>query len=327
MNSKITKIGILGKANIAIKAVIPAFLDLNDKFEIAGIATRSILQDDNLPFNNIKMLEGYGNIIDNKIIDALYIPLPNSLHYTYIKDALSKGIHVLVEKSLVCSLEEAIELNEIAKKNELVLLENFQFRKHSQLEYVQNILRGNILGELRFIRSTFCFPPFRDKNNIRYKKELGGGALLDAGAYPVKISQLLLGEDLFVTAANLYRDEKLGVDIYGGAQLEDRNSDVISQIAFGFDNYYQCNVEIIGTKGKLSTNRIFTAHKDVIPVMRLETSEGAQDIELPKDDHFKKMLQYFYKLINAQDLREKEYSGNINQARLLNEIKIIINEK
>lgn len=327
MDSKLIRIGILGKANIAVKAVIPALIDLSDLFEITAIASRDLSLGNSISFQNINLLEGYENLIDSNLIDALYIPLPNSLHYKYIKDALLKGIHVLVEKSLVCNLEEAKELNTLAKKNDLVLLENFQFRKHGQLAYIQDILKENTLGDLRFIRSTFCFPPFQDKNNIRYQRELGGGALLDAGAYPVKISQILLGEGLYIKAANLYEDKVLGVDIYGGAQIEQKDSNVISQIAFGFDHLYQCNIEIVGNKGKLSTNRIFTAHKDIAPIIKLETQDGTKEIELPKDDHFKNMLQYFHLLMNSKDQREKEYSDNINQARLLHEIKIVSNEK
>src|SRR5690606_2566542 len=164
---------------------------------------------------------------------------------------------------------------------------------------------------------TFCFPPFPDKDNIRYKEELGGGALLDAGAYPTKISQMILGNDLEVTSATLNYNDDFNVDIWGGAYLKQKNGNLFSQIAFGFDNYYQCNVEIVGSKGRLYTNRIFTANESVKPVIILETQDyGSQEIELKVDNHFKQMLSYFHELIIGDKDKKQEYKDNINQSRL-----------
>ena len=202
-----------------------------------------------------------------------------------------------------------------------MLFENFQFRFHSQLKYILDIVNSGKLGELRCVRSSFGFPPFPDKDNIRYQKELGGGALLDAGAYPIKISQILLGEKLNVSASTLSVDKERGVDIWGGAFLKQGNGDLFSEIAFGFDHFYQCNVEIWGSNGKLSTNRIFTAKPGFKPEIIIETSEGKELITLDSDNHFKNMLDHFYNLcVDATD-RQEEYRQNINQARLISEMK------
>lgn len=321
MNTGKVRIGILGTANIAVRSVIPAIQQLSDYYEIAGVASRNA-NHTNPALPSLKVIEGYDNLLDKEIIDAVYIPLPNSLHYEWVKKSLERGIHVLVEKSLACSYDEVVELNKIAEEKDLVLVENFQFRFHSQLEYIKSALTNKLLGELRIVRSTFCFPPFPDKKNIRYKKELGGGSLLDAGAYPTKISQIILGNDLAVTSATLNYDNDLDVDIWGGAYLKQKSGNLFSQIAFGFDNYYQCNIEIIGSKGRLYTNRIFTANETVSPKIILETQEkGIEEIELNSDNHFEKMLIYFYDLITGNKDKAQEYADNINQARLLKELK------
>jgi dTDP-3,4-didehydro-2,6-dideoxy-alpha-D-glucose 3-reductase len=316
------KIGVLGTANIAIRSVIPAIIANNRQFQFIGVATRHISEEDK--DLEIPLIEGYDHLLNDYQLDAVYIPLPNSKHYEWVKKSLEKGIHVLVEKSLACNLEEAEELNGLAKKNKLVLVENFQFRFHSQLKYILDLVQEEILGDLRIVRSTFCFPPFPSKENIRYRKNLGGGALLDAGAYPIKLSQIILGNDLEVTSAVLNYDEKTDVDIWGGACLKQRNGNLFSQIAFGFDNYYQCNIELIGSKGKLYTNRLFTAKADFKPTLILETNEsGRREIELAADDHFKNMLGYFYDLIKDgynNDLNN-EYYNNISQARILQELR------
>ncbi|TRO65117.1 Gfo/Idh/MocA family protein [Christiangramia sabulilitoris] len=319
------RIGVLGSANIATRSVIPAIKALPDVFMLYGLATRSIekssLNDD------YRLVEGYENLIDKEFVDAIYIPLPNSLHFQWVKQALDKGIHVLVEKSLACSHSEVIELNNIAENKDLALVENFQFRFHPQLKYILELLSNKAIGELRYLRSSFCFPPFPDKNNIRYKKELGGGALLDAAAYPVKISQIILGKEIVVADASLNSNNGFEVDIWGGATLKQSKGNLRSQINFGFDNYYQCNVEILGSEGRIYTNRIFTAGENVTPSIILETKEnGVKNIELKPANHFINMLEYFREVIGSEKLRQQEYLENINQSCLLQEIKQKANE-
>lgn len=318
-SSKIIRIGILGTASIAVRSIVPAIKSLPEHYQLVGIATRKAHEK---KISEVSLLEGYENLVNLGSVDAIYIPLPASLHYEWVKRSLGAGLHVLVEKPMACKLSETVELNHIAQMRNLVLLENFQFRKHSQLSFIQSVLSDEKLGDLRVFRSTFCFPPFADANNIRYVSHLGGGALLDAGAYPLKASQIFLGNDLDVVSAKLNSSEGHDVDTWGGAFLKQRNGPMFSQIAFGFDHYYQCNIEIIGSKGRLFTNRIFTAGDSVKPKVVIETSGlGMEVVDLPEDHHFKNMLSYFYDLICGKASRSNEYIDNINQSRLIEEIR------
>ncbi len=320
------KIGILGAANIAIRSVIPAIQYLTSHYLLAGIATRSVDAAQNkLATLNTVILHGYDALLDNTSIDAVYIPLPNALHAEWIEKALLKQKHVLVEKSLGISLEEVIRLTNLARERNLVLVENFQFRFHPQLEFIRDIVTSHQIGDIRSLRSSFGFPPFPDADNIRYKKELGGGALLDAGAYTTKISQLILGEGLEVKSATLNYSELNQVDIWGGAYLQEKSRGIFAQLAFGFDHFYQCGIEIWGSKGKLSTNRLFTAPAGYEPEILLETGKGKEILKAPSVNHFEQMLIHFYQLICTQKGVEKEHAQNIDQARLLNEIKSFAN--
>ncbi len=326
--SELVNIAVLGCANIADRYVIPAIVDLNHKFNLLSVASRNKDKSDAFSRKfNCKAYFDYNDLINDSTVDAVYIPLPNQLHSEWIKKSLLKGLHVLVEKSLACSHEEVLELNELAREKSLVLLENFQFRFHSQLDYILDLIKKDTLGELRCIRSSFGFPPFPDEDNIRYQKSLGGGALLDAGAYPIKISQLIMGENIKVEASNLYYDTNKGIDIWGGAYISQQDGSVFSEIAFGFDNFYQCNLELWGTKGKLYTNRIFTSPPGYNPEIVLETKEGKRMIELPDDHHFRNMLSHFYNLIRSKQGLETEYRQNINQARLIAELSDKANDK
>ncbi len=318
MNAVI-KIAVLGKANIAMRSVVPAINALSEKFNLSGIGRRTITSEDKR--SDFYYVEGYESVFDLAGLQAVYIPLPASMHYEWAKKALQKGLHVLVEKSLACTYNQVKELNGLAESNNLVLLENFQFRFHSQMSLIKNLVEEKKIGDIRIMRSTFCIPPFPDKNKIQLKKKLGGGALLDTGAYPIKISQIFLGNDLHIRAAKMDYNNKLGIDVFGGAFLEQKNGALFSEIAFGFDNHYQCNLEIVGSKGKIFTDRIFTAPPGFSPVIYLEKGYEKEIIEQPADNHFQKMLLHFYDLIQGTADRNPEYSDNNNQARLISELK------
>ena len=321
-------IGVLGCANIAERYVIPAILSLPEQFKLIGVASRT---EDNAnsfaeKFNTIPV-RGYEVLLHQESLDVLYIPLPNGLHFEWIKKALEKGIHVLSEKSLACSLDEVSELTKIAKLNNLALVENFQFRFHSQLSEIKQLVKAGKIGELRAVRCAFGFPPFEDPNNIRYQKKLGGGALFDAGAYPIKMAQQFLGNEIHIAGASLFVDREKGVDIWGGGFMKTKNGSLFAEISFGFDHYYQCVLELWGSKGKLFTNRIFTAPPGYAPIVNIQTGMGDETLTLNEDDHFKNMLLHFYKLATSREGLKEELEQNILQARLIQEFREEANAK
>jgi NDP-hexose-3-ketoreductase len=318
MGKKIN-IGVLGCANIAQRYVIPSICK-NSLFQLVGIASRSKKKADSVAsIFNTNAYYSYESLLDVDL-DAIYIPLPNGLHYEWIKKALNKNIHVLVEKSLACNFAEVQELNLIAKTNGLVLLENFQFKFHKQLKFIKDEIDKGKIGEIKLLRSSFGFPPFSDKDNIRYQKALGGGSLLDAGAYTIKIAQIFLGSAIYIEGASLDKPFDKEVDISGSAYIKLKNSYVTAQIAFGFDHFYQNSLEIWGSKGKLTASRIFTAGPGIKATVRIEGSDGYDYLHEFEDDHFHNMLNHFSKLIHTGNGIDNEYDQNENQARLIGEI-------
>ncbi|MDD3296111.1 MAG: Gfo/Idh/MocA family oxidoreductase [Candidatus Omnitrophica bacterium] len=328
MKAKTINIGVIGCADIAERFVIPAIKNLTDQYKLVGVASRDQAKalQSAVKFS-LQPYCGYNSLLESGQIDAVYIPLPSALHQEWAGKALKLGLHVLVEKSLACSYKEVQWLNQLAKNEGLVLIENFQFRFHSQLAIISKMLSGGVIGELRCLRSSFGFPLSPDPGNIRYQKNLGGGALFDAGAYPIKIAQHFLGLNLSVEAANLTFDHINEVDIWGGAYLKQNNGKLFAEIAFGFDNYYQCSIELWGSKGTLCAKRIFTAPPGHFPEIILETVKGIETIRLQPDHHFKNILRHFYQLIINPKSLEEEYRQNENQARLIEELRIKAYEK
>jgi len=319
--SKVINIGVIGCANIADKYMIPAIKVMPREFNLHAVCSRD--EKKAMTYGakyKTKGVVGYDQLLLIEELDAVYIPLPNSMHYEWIEKSLLKGKHVLVEKSLACNFEQVEKLITLAKSKGLVLIENFQFRFHPQLKMIKDLINSGEIGEIRNIKSSFGFPPFSDDNNIRYSKKLGGGALLDAGAYPLKISQELLGQEIFVDSATLSYCPERQVDIWGNAQLKAVNSSVVSQVSFGFDNFYQCSLEVWGSRGVIKAGRIFTCPPSTQATIELCNDNGNDVIVINAENHFVNMLHYFYKLINRYLPVEVEYSSSIHQSKLISEL-------
>lgn len=312
------RIGVLGCASFAVRSMIPE-LSRHPGFELVAVASRSL--DKALP-----LAEKYGcqamtyeQLAEGREADAVYIPLPTGLHAEWVGRCLGAGKHVLCEKSLGCTENEVRVMVEAARKRGLFLMENFQFRFHAQNAFVKELLAAGGLGEVRCFRVSFGFPPFPDgAANIRYQKELGGGALLDTGAYTLKATTFMLGMGFRVKAATLRLSPEFGVDVGGSIYLENGRG-VVSETAFGFDNYYQCGYEIWGSKGKLTTKRAFTAPPGFSPEIVIETAAGTEVRAMPPDDHFEKMLTYFAETLRS-GAYESEYVECLAQAELLQQV-------
>jgi len=317
--TKRIRIGVLGCANIAKRSVIPALLEIPD-FELVAVASRTISKASEFAtIFGCEAIEGYDNLIDREDIDALYIPLPTGLHEEFIVKALKKNKHILTEKSLAMNFDSAKKMLEIAKEMQMVLMEDFMFRYHSQHQFVLNQLHDENFGELRLMRAYFGFPPL-DKRNFRYNKELGGGAILDAAAYTINVSRWFLGNEIEVNSANLFFDKKSNVCIHGSANLWSSRTGLSSFIGFGFDNYYQCQYELWGSKAILYCDKAFTPSPEFEPTVRVNNSIGNTIHKLPADNHFKNILREFSTCISSKNF-DKHQEDLWHQSRLITELE------
>lgn len=311
------RIGVLGCANIAKRSVIPAILAIPD-FELRAVASRT--PEKAQEYANLFCCEavvGYQNLIKRKDIDVIYMPLPTGLHEEWVLKTLEADKHILIEKSLAMNYSSAEKMVQKAKEKGLLIMENFMFLYHNQHQLIKQYLTEDKIGEIRCFRSSFGFPPL-PSDNFRYNRELGGGALLDAAAYTVRASQLFLGNDLKVEAAALNYNEN-GVDIFGGAFLKNNNG-LFSEVAFGFDNFYQCNYEIWGSKGKIIAHRAFTPAPDFKPLITIEQQGKIEEINAPAENHFIAILTEFKRCVIENNF-ENKYTEILNQSRLLEGIR------
>lgn len=316
------RLGILGTADIAYRRFLPA-LKKCDCFEYVGVASRDINKTQKFidSFGGVGY-SSYDELLADSNIDAVYIPLPPALHFEWGKKVLNAGKHLLMEKPFTVNVKETEQLLKLAKEKKLTVHENYMFLYHSQLAKIKELIADGSLGEIRLYRMSFGFP-MRSEDDFRYNKELGGGALLDCGGYPIRLAIDLLGDTIKVVQFKLVQPKGFEVDLYGNAVLENDNG-IIAQISFGMDNAYQCQLEVWGAKATLVAPRIFTAGEGVKPVLIIRSSYDESKIELEPDDQFYNSINHFYQSIMKNILLKEECDNILVQSKVVEGIKGVI---
>ena len=137
----------------------------------------------------------YDDVLRSPEVDVVYVSLPNSLHNPWTIAALRAGKHVLCEKPIASNAVQAQEMFDTARQCGRVLMEAFMYRSHPQTLAVLDLVRNGAIGELKLIRTSFCFRTRRTDGNIRFDRTLSGGALMDIGCYCTDFSRLLTGAE------------------------------------------------------------------------------------------------------------------------------------
>jgi predicted dehydrogenase len=178
--------GILGVARNN-KRVLPAFAK-STHAEVRAIASRSLERARSAAAVAVipTAYGSYEQLLNDPDIDAIYNPLPNSLHAEWTMRAAEHGKHVLCEKPLAPTAAEAQKVVDVCQAKGVLLMDGFAWPHHPRTVRLRQLLDSQRLGEVRRVTAAFTFPmsPL-DPANIRLRPELGGGSLLDVGCYPV----------------------------------------------------------------------------------------------------------------------------------------------
>lgn len=252
--------GILSTSRHAAITWIPA-LKNSKHGQITAIASRDETRGQQYAAEHgIPQVYGsYEALLADPQIDAVYIPLPNSLHKTWAIRAAEAGKHVLCEKPLGLNADEAEEMVAACRKAGRKLAEAFQWRHHPQGQTVREMVRGGAIGDLRLIDAGFSFMLTR-MDDVRWKPELGGGSLYDVGCYPVALARYVTRQEpLAVTAQAHWGDS--GVDDRLVATLEFPGG-VLAHINSGFTLPLRRYYEVVGTEGSLAVNRAYNPKED-----------------------------------------------------------------
>ncbi len=202
--------GIISTANIGVEKVIPGMLKSKD-FEVRAIASRTLASAKKAAKKlGIPVAYGsYEEMLDDPEIDAVYNPLPNHLHVPLTLAAARKGKHVLCEKPIALTAEEAAELRDVPEG--VLVAEAFMVRTHPQWMQARKIAQSGKLGRLVAIQSLFTYYN-DDPNNVRNMADIGGGAVYDIGCYPVVVARYIFGAEPKRAVSLIDRDPKFKTD-------------------------------------------------------------------------------------------------------------------
>lgn len=271
--------GIMGCAQIATGSVMPAIMDSRAGI-IRAVASRGLEKSSAVAaeFGIEKAYGSYEELLEDREIDAVYIPLPNHLHREWVIRAAEAGKHVLCEKPIALNSQEATEMVDACNEAGVHLAEAYMYRHHPRIAQLQDIIASGEIGELRTIRGTFTYNDATDTTNIRFKSAWGGGSLYDIGCYPLSAARLLFGaEPEAVTVHAKFSPEHDNVDMMASGLVEFPGG--LSLIFdCGMWAYNRQLLEILGTEGRIEVPMPFNA-RDEDAEFFVYTGDGVRRVD------------------------------------------------
>jgi predicted dehydrogenase len=252
--------GVLGVANIAVQKVIPG-MQRAEHVEIAAIASRSLEKAKQAAAKlGIPQVYGsYEELLADPHIDAIYVPLPNHLHVPWSIKCLEAGKHVLCEKPIAMSALEAATLITARDAAGRKAGEAFMARTHPQWIRAQELVRDGAIGEMRVVEGHFSYTNV-NPDNVRNRADIGGGALMDIGCYPITLSRMMFGEEPRRVVSIIDRDPNFRTDRRTTVLMEYPSGQCTFTCATQLVPYQR--MQIFGTKGRIEMEIPFNAPPD-----------------------------------------------------------------
>ncbi len=213
------KWGVMGTAYIFERDTARG-MSLAENCELVAIAGRSMEKAEEFrkKYGFERAYGSYAELLEDPEIEAVYIPLPNTLHYEWTIKALQSGKHVLCEKPLAANAEQAREMFQAAKENNVFLMEAFAYQHSPYIKEIRGLIEEGVIGDVRYAEAALITSDY-DHSNIRMRKETLGGCTYDLGVYALSLVQRMTGmsPERIHAAASLSPE---GIDMYTTAILE-----------------------------------------------------------------------------------------------------------
>jgi predicted dehydrogenase len=212
--------GVLGASKFALEQLTPAIqLARNNSFKALASSSKKRATAFAQLEPEIELFGDYNELLEDGRIDAVYIPLPNTMHVDWTIRAIKSGKHVLCEKPIAMKAGEINELINLRNDTGLLVAEAYMIVHHPQWQKAKEIVESGVLGELTQVDSVFSYNNKADLENIRNNSEMGGGGLPDIGVYTLGSVRFVTGQE---PLALKYADIKYenGVDVWALAAFD-----------------------------------------------------------------------------------------------------------
>jgi xylose dehydrogenase (NAD/NADP) len=297
--------GILSTANIGRKLIAGA---RDAGVELVAVGSRDDARGRAFAdeFGIPRVHGSYEALLADDDVEAIYNPLPNSLHVPWSIRALEAGKHVLCEKPLTRDVGLVEQAFDAADRAGRVLMEAFMWRFHPQTARMLELVRSGTIGHLRHINASFGFDLDPGSGNVRWSEELEGGALMDVGCYCVSGMRLLAGEPLRVSA------ERVGDPVDGRVAAVLRFAgDVTGTFDCGMDVYPRSGLAVVGDKATLWIADPWHGQSPGIDVV------GGERIEVQRVNPYGRELVEFEAAVRDGRAPALDRAESVGQARTI----------
>lgn len=293
MTNQPVRWGFLSTAAIAASALVPA-IRASRNGVLHSVASRDPgkAREFAAAHGFARSHDSYEALLADPEVEAVYIPLPNSMHVPWSMKAADAGKAVLCEKPLAVNAEEARRVVAYFKERGVLLGEAFMFRYHPLTRKALAFLREGRIGALQAVRSSFFAVEGKAASDIRFSAELAGGALRDLGCYCTAIIRMAVGEEPS-EVRGVVQPMPSGVDARAAGVLK-FPSGVVADFGCGFDTPFSASYEFIGSTGRLLVDHgAMVAWPGTAFSIKLWTKTGYEGITVPPANHYQLMVEDF----------------------------------
>jgi predicted dehydrogenase len=288
--------GVLGATSfVAQRAVLPAIVATSHA-RLVAVASLSAPDGGAARFSPARVHESYEALLEDPEVEAVYVPLPNSLHREWVERAAAVGKHVLCEKPLAPTAAEAEAMARACAKAGVTLLEAYMTPFHPRAETAASLVASGRLGELRFGRAAFT-GRLKRPDDHRWRPEMGGGVLLDVGIYCLAPFLAATGRPpaRVMAAASLARH---GVDASFSGWLDWADGFAVS-MECSFEAPERQELEFVGTKGALFLDRAHTPGLEDVAIKLRSLDGHVETIVAGGADPYRRMIEHFAAVVRG----------------------------
>lgn len=312
--------GVLGAtAQVAQGAVMPA-LAASPKCELVAVASRSRPDGGYPTFGAARLLPSYEALLADPEVEAVYLPLPNSLHAEWSVRAAEAGKHVLCEKPLATNAMEASAIASACDAAGVVAMEAYMTPFHPRSALLDDVLRSGRLGELRFARTAFTWV-LEDETNHRWSPDFGGGALLDVGIYCLAPLLLAAGRRPVDFAAQSVMTAG-GVDSSFTGWL-DFGRGFTAVFACSLETPPRQHLEVVGTEATVTVDRAFTPGAGDRAITLVHRDGRTEELQAGGGDSYRGMVDHFSTVLRGGVGLRRTVLDSIELLTLINRLKVV----
>jgi len=306
-------LAIIGFGSHVQKNILPALGRLGYEAKYIVVRNIEIINGSKYSHNLTTNLE---TVLQDQTVSTIYIATPISTHFHFCKISIEAKKNVICEKPIVTESNDLEILIDMAIENKVTINQVVMYKYHRVFHYLKDLIKKDGFGRLNSFVTRFEIPHL-GSSNIRYKPELGGGALFDVGFYPISLTTTLFGGMQLFTSTKIYKDS-YKVDLEGWATFKKDN--LYGKCYWAIGKEYENYLELTFEKAILKINRFYSKPHDLDLIMEIKYNSGDyESLSISADDQFYNMFDNYLNRTHIQRTEIDETRNIVSNIMNINE--------